>query len=84
MNALFQVDRPLLGLPNRLIFGFDWLQDQTDRDNEFISEFFNSLQVSDNRRNVYAGFLQNELDLSETEGKHKRVEAVLLWLSASA
>jgi iron complex outermembrane receptor protein len=66
VNALVQVDRPLLGLANRLILGFDWLRDRTDRDNAFVSDFFNSLQVSDNRRNIYAGFVQEELDITET------------------
>jgi outer membrane receptor protein involved in Fe transport len=65
VNALIQVDRTLAGLSNRLIVGFDFLRDDTDRTDAY-GGLFDSLQVSDNEKIVYAGFLQEELNLLET------------------
>jgi len=65
VNALIQVDIPLAGLSNRLIVGFDFLRDDTDRTDAY-GGLFDSLQVSENEKTVYAGFLQEELNLLET------------------
>ena len=59
-----QVDRPLFGLRNRLLVGFDFLRDETDR-TDIFGGLFDSVQVSRNEKNVYAAFLQEELDLSD-------------------
>jgi iron complex outermembrane receptor protein len=61
VDTQLQVDRPLFGLRNRLIAGFDFLYEETDR--SVASAFYNRL--SDNDRSIYAAFLQEELNLTE-------------------
>jgi outer membrane receptor protein involved in Fe transport len=67
VDGQIQVDRPVFGLRNRLIAGFDFARDETDRVDVFDSEFdlFDARTSSDNEKNVYAAFLQEELNLSE-------------------
>jgi outer membrane receptor protein involved in Fe transport len=68
-DAQIRVDRPLLGRDNRLIVGFDFLHEETDRTDEFVDDDpnfdFDSLLESHNSKDVYAVFVQNEIFLSE-------------------
>jgi outer membrane receptor protein involved in Fe transport len=59
------VDCPLLGLPNRLIVGFDFLHEDVDRKVVSSDEFFGTFTtVSDLTRDVYGVFLQDELSIT--------------------
>jgi len=62
VDSSLQVDRPLLGLQSRLLVGFDFLRDQTDRADAY-GGLFVSFQESESEKNVYAAFLQEELTL---------------------
>jgi outer membrane receptor protein involved in Fe transport len=61
VDTQLQVDRPLFGMRHRLIAGFDFLYEETDR--SITSAFYDRL--SDNERSIYAAFLHGELDLTE-------------------
>jgi iron complex outermembrane receptor protein len=65
VDTHIQVDVPVCGLRNRLLAGFDFLRDETDRSDAF-SGFFDSLQDAENEKNVYAVFVQDELNLTDT------------------
>ena len=64
VDAHLQVDRPLFGRRNRLLAGFDFLRDETGR-TDLFGGLFDSVQVSEDEKNVYAAFLQEELDLTD-------------------
>jgi iron complex outermembrane receptor protein len=65
-EAQLQVDRPLFGLRNRLIAGFDLLREEADRSSVSSDSCFGTFTTfSDLERRVYAGFLQEELSLSD-------------------
>jgi len=66
VDAHLQVDQPLLGRSNRLIVGLDVLLEDTDRTDAWDSAYGTTLQAADNEKNVYAGFLQEEFNLTET------------------
>jgi iron complex outermembrane receptor protein len=61
VGTQLRVDRPLAGLRSRLLLGFDYLHEETDRD---ITSAFGT-NLSDNERDVYGAFLQQELWLVE-------------------
>jgi outer membrane receptor protein involved in Fe transport len=70
VDAQIQVDRPLFGRRNRLIVGFDFLHEAVDR--VALSRVLPGVSdpppapvFSELQRDVYAGFLQNELNLTE-------------------
>ncbi|MFQ5416467.1 MAG: TonB-dependent receptor [Myxococcota bacterium] len=62
IDAQIQVDRPLFGMGNRFIAGFEYLYEKVDRDVE--DPFFPN--ISDNRRDVYSAFLQEELYVTDS------------------
>jgi iron complex outermembrane receptor protein len=61
LDAQLQLDRPLGPFQNRVILGGQFLRDNTDR--EIDSSF--GLTENNNRRFVFSGFVQEELQLSE-------------------
>lgn len=61
VDAQLRSDRPLFGLPNRLIGGFEFLQDQVE---SLTTSIFGTNAV-DNRRRLHSGYVQNELHVTE-------------------
>ena len=61
VDTQVQVDRPLFGLRNRFIAGFDFLYEETDRNVTSGSIG----RLSDSERSDYAGFLQDEVNLTD-------------------
>ena len=59
VDAQLQFDAPIAGRPNRFLAGFDFLHETTDRS---ISSVFGT-NVSDNTRDLYGGYIQEELTL---------------------
>ena len=68
LDAQIQIDRALLELRNRLILGLDWAREDADLDSPFISftpPGFSSVTTNHNRRSLLAGYLQDELWLTD-------------------
>jgi outer membrane receptor protein involved in Fe transport len=61
VDVQLRVDRPLFGRENRFIVGFEFLHEEVDRDVE--DPFFPN--ISDNERDVYGVFLQEEFHLTD-------------------
>jgi len=61
VDAQLQIDRRLFGLENRFIVGFEFLHEEVDREVE--DDFFPN--TSDNERDVYSVFLQEELHVTD-------------------
>jgi outer membrane receptor protein involved in Fe transport len=70
VDAQLQVDRPLFGLANRLTIGGEFLHDDRESSSN-SSDLFGQCSeprtttYTDSDRNVYAGFVQDELQLHE-------------------
>ncbi len=70
INTQAQLDREIFGHDNRLLIGFDWLQEDTDSDSTFTvlpPSFFAGTTLSSTRarRKLSGIFVQNEFDLTE-------------------
>jgi len=65
LNAQLQLDRGLLELRNRLILGLDWAREDADIDSTFSATGFSSETSNHNRRSTLAGYLQDELWLTD-------------------
>ncbi|MEE2678402.1 MAG: TonB-dependent receptor [Myxococcota bacterium] len=61
VDTQLQFDAPIAGRPSRFLAGFDFLHETTDRN--ITSGFGTSL--SDNTRDVYGAYIQEELSLSD-------------------
>ncbi len=64
VSLLAQLDRPLAGLPNRLVAGTDLLFEHVDVDALFSSSFGDFPTRNHTSRHVYGGFVQNELSVT--------------------
>jgi iron complex outermembrane receptor protein len=68
VDAQIQVDVPIFELPNRLVAGMEFLHDERDSvdTNLDTSGTPTGTTFTDSSRDVYAGFLQDEIALHET------------------
>ncbi len=65
LNAQAQLDRALLELRNRLILGLDWSREDADLESTFTSSGPSSCTINHNRQSLLAGYLQDELWLTD-------------------
>ncbi|MGI9590043.1 MAG: TonB-dependent receptor [Myxococcota bacterium] len=68
VDAQVQIDIPLFGIPNRLVAGMEFLHDERDSVDTTLdlSGVSTGTTFTDSTRDVYAGFLQDEIELHET------------------
>lgn len=72
VNSLLEIERRVLGVPNRLVLGADFLRDRVDSENAFDlfdadgTVLFSGTGDTRTRRWDYGGFVQNEIGLTET------------------